>query len=102
MTIPEYEEYCLQSLRPNAQAIIQPTLVRLLAGLASEAGEVTGLYAKMLQGRQVTDREWIEELGDLFWYLSNVTNYLGYTLQDIANHNYLKLQRRYPEDGKNT
>ena len=96
MTLLENEEYCLQSLKPNAQPLIQPTLVRLLAGLASEAGEVTGLYARFLQGREVTDREWLEELGDVFWYLSNVTNYLGYTLQDIANYNYLKLEKRYP------
>lgn len=38
----------------------------------------------------------MDELGDVMWYVALTAKGLGYTLEDIANHNIEKLSSRYP------
>jgi NTP pyrophosphatase (non-canonical NTP hydrolase) len=73
---------------------IYPTL-----GLAGETGEVAEKVKKMIRddrGRLTDARrqELAHELGDVLWYLANLTAELGLKLGDIARLNLRKLADR--------
>lgn len=65
-------------------------------GLAEEAGEVLGKFAKCLRGdRSRVDKEAVaKELGDVLWMVSEVCHYIGVDLSDVAKVNIDKLQSR--------
>lgn len=67
-------------------------------GLAEEAGEVAGKIKRVFRGDfELNDetREIIaKELGDVLWYLSALSFELGYSLNEIAELNLLKIKDR--------
>lgn len=74
--------------------IVYPTL-----GLVNEAGEVAGKVKKIFRDRQgvITDadREALTlELGDVLWYLSELSTRLGIRLEDVAERNLAKIADR--------
>ena len=77
----------------DPRSIIVPLL-----GLAGEVGELLGEHKKWLRDgdsyKLYPDRV-KEELGDLLWYLSNVATKHGLRLEDVANYNLNKTQRRW-------
>ena len=73
---------------------IYPTL-----GLAGEAGEVADKVKKVIRDRNDSfDNEVKEsiklELGDVLWYVSQLSSELGFELNDVANANLTKLSSR--------
>ncbi len=73
---------------------IYPTL-----GLVGESGEVADKVKKILRdnGGVFDDKskESIKlELGDVLWYISQLTSELGFNLEDVAEANLLKLRSR--------
>jgi NTP pyrophosphatase (non-canonical NTP hydrolase) len=74
--------------------VIYPTL-----GLTNEAGEVAGKIKKIFRDKEgaisETDRAALQaELGDVLWYLAQVSTELGLSLDEIAVHNIAKLLDR--------
>src|ERR1700690_3867053 len=74
--------------------VIYPTL-----GLTNEAGEVSGKIKKVFRDKDgVISEETREalkaELGDVLWYLSQVATELNLSLDEIAEHNIVKLLDR--------
>src|ERR1043166_6531999 len=66
-------------------------------GLAGEAGEVADLVKKsQYENGDLDVRKMLEELGDVLWYLTNLSGQLGYTLDEIAGINITKLAARHP------
>lgn len=68
-------------------------------GLTGEAGEVADKIKKVYRdncGSITTDKknEIAKELGDVLWYLTRLGASLGYSLQQIADMNLLKLAER--------
>lgn len=68
-------------------------------GLASEAGEVSGLWKKIMRDRDglvsPKDRQDIKyELGDCLWYIAQIALLLDLSLEDIARSNIAKLLNR--------
>lgn len=97
----EYQQRALETaIYPKEQKIIYPSL-----GLGGEAGEVLDKVKKVLRDNNSdfsdADRRHAiaEELGDCCWYLAVLAHDLGYTLEEIAELNYEKLQSR-KERGK--
>lgn len=64
-------------------------------GLAEEAGEVVGKFAKALRKGVEVDKEAVKkELGDVLWMLAEVCTVLDLDLEDVAIANVHKLQDR--------
>jgi len=83
------------ALYPNVGSnAIYPTL-----GLVGEAGEVADKVKKILRDKKgIFDKESKDaikfELGDVLWYISQLSNELGYELEEVANANLEKLNSR--------
>ena len=79
-------------------------LAYVTSKLASEAGEVSGKFGKMIRDNNgVLDYKFrkmmIDELGDVMWYVQQCCTELGVTLEDVCNRNIHKLSDR-KERGK--
>ncbi len=73
---------------------IYPTL-----GLTGESGEVADKVKKVLRDKggvfDMQVREAIKlELGDVLWYIAQLTSELGMQLEDVAESNLIKLKSR--------
>lgn len=66
-------------------------------GLSSEAGEVLGLVNKDIYLKREGLRErYMDELGDVLWFVVCFANVLGLSLEEIVEYNERKLRKRYP------
>ncbi len=68
-------------------------------GLCGEAGEVMEILKRVVRDHdmKITDDAKIalqKELGDVLWYLSQLCTELGLSLDDVAEKNIEKLQKR--------
>lgn len=96
MTFDEYQEISQKT------AVFKPgetALYYLGLGVAGEAGEVAEKIKKVLRNHDgVVSAEMKEELkkeiGDVIWYLSQLSGELGYKFSDVAQANIQKLQDR--------
>ena len=73
---------------------IYPTL-----GLVGEAGEVADKVKKILRDKnglfdEESKGEIKLELGDVLWYISQLSSELGYELEEVAEANLKKLRSR--------
>lgn len=74
----------------------------MISGLTEEAGEVAGLFKRELRNLpkdqlRCTREHYVEELGDVLWYLTGVATTHGITLQELWDYNVQKLEERYGE-----
>ena len=97
-TFEEYErEAAKTAIYPFKGSRSSAALSYTGLGLAGEAGEVAGKISKFIRDGELDKRKIALELGDTLWFLTACANELGYTLQDIAQMNYVKLSRRLEE-----
>jgi NTP pyrophosphatase (non-canonical NTP hydrolase) len=92
----EYQEKAKQTAKYPVigHAVVYPTL-----GLTNEAGEVSGKIKKIFRDKEgiISDADRMAlqaELGDVLWYLAQVSTELGLSLDEIAEHNIAKLLDR--------
>ncbi len=100
MTFEEYQiEARKTAIYPDKDNnFIYPTL-----GLAGEAGEVAEKIKKVLRDNQgiVSEEKKTEitkELGDVLWYVANLSQELGISLEQVAEKNIEKLKSRQQRD----
>jgi len=93
MNLKEYQEFTpTTALYPKEMEDAY-----LSTGLAAEAGEVAGVYAKYFRGdytSNVLTEKLIKELGDNMWFISQICNSLGITIEEVLDKNYSKLTSR--------
>lgn len=109
----QYEEYIefLRTTKWYAHAGQNDSgeLAYLSLGLAGEAGEFVDLTKKICRDHGY-GHDWNEfseeliekmshELGDVLWYLTQLADWLGLTLNDVMRLNMDKLQKREDNDG---
>lgn len=66
-------------------------------GLASEVGEIHGIYQKEYQGHPIDDDHLKKELGDLMWFVAELCTIKGWNLSEVMEMNIEKLKARYPD-----
>ena len=77
----------------DSKAMLIPIL-----GLAGEVGELVSEYKKRLRDEEAYayfEERIAEELGDILWYLANVSSKFGLSLSEIAERNLLKTRNRW-------
>lgn len=90
-----------RSIAERVQKETAKGLAYLIPGLAAEAGEVAGKYAKALrdglptrEDRDLWELSVAQELGDVLWFVDRIADNLGYTLADLQQLNVNKLLSR--------
>lgn len=68
-----------------------------LFGIAAETGEIHSIFQKVYQGHPVKLADLIGECGDLLWFIAELADVHGLTLEEIAEANIDKLKMRYPD-----
>lgn len=99
MKFDKYQEKAsLTAMYPKDKA-----LEYLSLGLTSEAGEVAGKVKKMIRdfGGTLTDEQRkaiMLELGDVLWYIAQLSTEIGFDMSDVAKNNLDKLSKRKHEN----
>lgn len=96
MTFDEYQKLSRKTaIYPNkGKNFIYPTL-----GLAGEAGEIANKVKKVERDNggvinEETKKEISKELGDVLWYLAQLSTELNLSLKEVAIENMKKLKSR--------
>ncbi len=81
----------------------EPGFVAKILGLVGESGEVAEKFKKVIRDKNgiLTEEDKIEiakELGDVLWYISALSWYMGIPLEDVAKINREKLSKRKAEN----
>lgn len=90
--ITELNEY--QEAATKTKLDAANNLSYLALGLCGEAGEVAEHIKKSIRDGTLDKDKVALELGDVLWYLANLSDSLGFNLTEIANLNILKLKSR--------
>ena len=98
MEMNEYQERATKTAQFD-ELVIDP-IAETTLGLTGEAGEVAEKIKKMFRndGGKLSDekREDLKkELGDVLWYISQLSRLLGISLEDVAETNIKKLADRF-------
>jgi NTP pyrophosphatase (non-canonical NTP hydrolase) len=106
--------------RQAKKTAVYPKFAKILypgIGLVNESGELLGKIKKLIRGdyvaapEQYTTTDYalkhiptnvrdaiIDELGDVLWYVANLASDLGVSLEEVANRNLAKLEKRSKEN----
>ena len=95
MTFDEYQKLASRTI--NKALTDTEKEAHALLGLASETGELLGLYQKSMQGHEFNDEHMLKECGDILWMMAELMTVNGYSLELVANMNISKLRKRYPD-----
>lgn len=98
MTLDEYQKRAMGTAIENNGEFVGSFLHRVL-GLVGEAGEVAEKVKKIIRDKDskinaVDKNEIAKELGDVLWYIQATADYLGFSLEEIAQGNLDKLYSR--------
>ena len=95
LSMNEYQHKAARTINKSLTA--EQMRAHALHEIASEVGEIHGLYQKELQGHVFMVEKLQKEIGDLLWGIAELCEFYGFTLEDIARMNIAKLEKRYPE-----
>ena len=92
---PKLQHMLTSGLESGEHPILQSFAVM---GLNEEAGEVAGLACRECYKEiGMPKYKWLEELGDVLWYLTAAIIAKGLTLEEVWEYNVTKLEDRYGE-----
>lgn len=90
MELNDYQRQALATRNPDTD------LVYSSGKLTTEAAELQQHVLKWrYHGKALPAAEALDELGDVLWYAAAVADDIGVTLEEVAEHNLAKLQRRH-------
>ena len=94
MRANEYQELAARTIPKDMT--MHNMLNHALHGLASEVGEVHGLFQKMYQGHVLDEAHLKKEVGDCCWFIAELCTAMDWRLSDVMKLNINKLMSRYP------
>lgn len=94
MTLDEYQRRASRTINWNLSN--DETELHALHGLASEVGEIHGLYQKVYQGHMIDAMHLQKEIGDAMWFIAELCTANGWSLEKVCEMNIAKLESRYP------
>lgn len=100
----DFSEYQTKSRKTAKYPVIGHAVIYPALGLTNEAGEVAGKIKKVFRDKggkiNAETRAGLKaELGDVLWYVAQICNELGLSLNEVAEFNLAKLYDRL-ERGK--
>lgn len=101
MNLNEYQRLAALSAQPTASGVDEKTVAFL--GLAGEAGELLSEYKKHLRdgdAHRLFPHRVKEELGDLLWYIGQVSSLFGLEMEDVASANLNKISSRWGSESE--
>jgi NTP pyrophosphatase (non-canonical NTP hydrolase) len=95
----ECDEYQRAAMRTARDKNAPGEFMHLVLGLVGEAGEVAEKVKKLVRDKngelaQLDLDDMAAELGDVLWYTAVLANFLGLSLDDVAQRNVDKLADR--------
>lgn len=98
MTPNEYQKLAMRTCKiPDNDKQKEDMIYHAVFGLASEAGEVAGIFQKKYQGHLVDKEHIKKEMGDCLWMIAELATALDIEYEDIMQTNIDKLKARFPD-----
>ena len=94
MTLNEYQKRARMYMQGN----VKNDALYLALGLGGEVGEVLEKIKKEIRDGVFEKKALQKELGDVLWYLSQLSYAYDFDFEDVAKSNLSKLQDRYNRD----
>lgn len=102
MQLNEYQEQAKTTDVFSGQKpvpVLHPSFASKILGLSGEAGEVAEKFKKIIRDKngEISEEDKqtiIAELGDTLWYVALIAEYLGESLESVAQANLNKLADR--------
>ena len=94
MNIKDYQKLSTRTINTNLTH--KENVSNMVFGILGEGGEVADQLKKnFFQNHQLDKNHLKEEIGDLMWYIVNLATLYDFSMDDILQENYEKLQKRY-------
>lgn len=91
----EYQELAARTINNDLKK--EQKEMHALHGMASEVGEIHGIYQKLYQGHAIPIEHMKKELGDLLWFIAEYCTVMNWDLEEIMYMNIEKLKARFPD-----
>jgi NTP pyrophosphatase (non-canonical NTP hydrolase) len=95
LTIRDYYRAAKRTINPLLTW--EQTRSHALHGIASECGEIHGLYQKVYQGHDLVKERVMDEAGNLMWFIMELCFAEGIDPEEMLAYNIDKLCKRYPD-----
>lgn len=96
MDFKEYQSLAQRTARK--EMCLEKRLAVAAIGLVSEGGEAAEVIKKHIGHDHELDVSKLgKELGDVLWYIAEISHIIGYPLELVAKDNIEKLKQRYPD-----
>ena len=90
----------LASRKKKKNLYLDEMEIHAILGMASEVGELQGIYQKEYQGHEFDEAHAKKELGDLLWFIAEYCTAMEWCMEEVMQENIDKLKERYPEGFK--
>jgi len=98
-SVDKLENKQFDKLKERMSSETNLRLMHAIVGIGTEAGEIQDLFKKkVMYGKDIDRSAFVDELGDIMWYIGVACNTLEISFEEIMEKNWKKLSVRYGKD----